>query len=114
MTSIPAVEDLVDVLVALLVARLRCVGVRKLVDERELGRAPDDRVHVHLLELERAVLRPQSRHDLEALGERRRVGPVVRLQVADHDVASLGLRPATLLEHPVGLADPARLPSRIR
>ena len=47
------VEDLVDVLVALLVAHARRVRVRELVDQRELGRAPDDGVDVHLLELER-------------------------------------------------------------
>ena len=55
-TSMPACEDLVDVLVALLVARSDRVRVRELVDERELGRPPDDGVDVHLLELERPVL----------------------------------------------------------
>ena len=39
-------------------------------------------------------LAPPPRHDLETLGERRGLGPVVRLEVADHDVAALGLRPA--------------------
>ena len=48
-------EDLVDVLVALLVAHPRRVRVRELVDERELGLARDHRVDVHLVELEAAV-----------------------------------------------------------
>ena len=56
------VEDLVDVLVALLVARPGRVRVRELVDERELGLAADHRVDVHLLELEPAVLDAQPRH----------------------------------------------------
>ncbi len=47
------------------------VGVRELVDKRELRRAPDHGVDVHLLELEPAVLRPQARHGLEPLRERR-------------------------------------------
>ena len=54
------------------------------------------------------MLRPQSRHDLEALRERRRLGPIVRLQVADDDVASLGLGLPALLQHAVRLADPGR------
>ena len=52
----PRVEHLVDVLVALLVARLRRVRVRELVDQRQLRRAADHRVDVHLLQLEPAVL----------------------------------------------------------
>ena len=44
------VQELVDVLPPLLVARAGDVRVRELVDERHLGRARDDRVHVHLLE----------------------------------------------------------------
>ena len=77
----------------------------ELVDERQLGRAPDHGVDVHLLELERPVLGAQARHDLDPLGERGGLGPVVRLEVADHDVAALGLGLPALLEHPVGLSD---------
>ena len=62
-------------------------------------------VEVHLLELERAVLRAQPRHDLEPFGEGRRLGTVVRLEVADHDVPPLLLRLAALEEHAVRLAD---------
>ena len=104
----PGGEDLVDVLVALLVAHPGRVRVRELVDQRELGRARDHRVDVHLLELELAERAAQARHDLEPLGERGRLRPVVRLEVADHDVAALRLRLPALLEHPVGLADPGR------
>ena len=101
-------EDLVDVLVALRVPRSRRVGVGELVDERELWRPPDDRVHVHLLDLERPVADAPPRHDLEPLGERRSCRAVVGLEVADHDVPALGLGLAALLEHAVGLADAGR------
>ncbi len=47
----------------------------------------------------------QARDDLEPIGERRRLRPVVRLQVADDDVAPLGLCLLSFLEHAVGLAD---------
>ena len=69
------------------------------------GARADHGVDVHLLELERPVLRAQPRHDLEPLGERRRLGAVVRLEVADHDVLALLLRLPALVEHPVRLAD---------
>ena len=105
------VEDVLDVLVALLVAHPGRVRVRELVDQRQLGRARDHGVDVHLLELEPAVRGSQARHRLEPLGERRRLRPVVRLEVADHDVTPLGLRLPALLQHPVGLAD-SRRPSR--
>ena len=41
------------------------VGVRELVDERDLGLAGEDRVDVHLLERRAAVLEPPARDDLE-------------------------------------------------
>ena len=80
--------------------------------ERELRRAADHRVDVHLLELERPVLRAEPRNDLEALGEGRRLGAVVRLEVADHDVPSLLLRLPALEEHAVRLADSRRHPEQ--
>ena len=104
-TSIPAVEHLVDVLPALLVARFRDVRVRELVDQRQLRRPADDRVDVHLLELEPAVARAQARHLLEPFRERGGLGPVVRLEVADHDVAPVGVRRPAFLQHPVRLPD---------
>ena len=98
------VQDLVDVLVTLLVAHPRGVRVGELVDQRQFRRATDHRVGVHLLQLQGPVLRAQARHDLEPLRERRGLGPVVRLEVADHDVPAFGLRLPALLQHPVGLA----------
>ena len=55
------VEHLVDVLVALLVAHAGRVRVRELVDQRQLGRARDHRVDVHLVELERRRARARRR-----------------------------------------------------
>ena len=61
----PGIEQLVDVLPALRVARAGHVGVRELVDEHPLGLAGEDRVDVHLLERDAAVLDLLARHDLE-------------------------------------------------
>ena len=104
----PPVQDVLDVLVALAVARLGQIRMRELVDERELGSAPDHSVDVHLGEHRTADGGPKMRHHLEALGERGRLGPVVRLEVADHDVDALPRGLLALLQHPVGLADPGR------
>ena len=48
------------------------------------------------------------RHEFETLGEGSRLGPVVRLEVADHDVSTLRGRLPPLLQHPVCLADTGR------
>ena len=98
-------EHLVDVLPALLVARLGKVRMGELVDQRELGRAAEDGVDVHLLEVEAAVAGAQVRDLLDALSERSGLGALVRLEVADDDVPALGVRRPALLQHPVGLAD---------
>ena len=85
----PGVEELLDVLPALLVARARDVGVRELVDERDLGRAGEDRVDVHLLEARvrgtRCVRRgTTSRSPICAAV----FGAAVGLDEADHDVGA--------------------------
>ena len=62
----PAFEQLLDVLPALLVAGARHVGVRELVDERHLGPPLEHRVEVHLLEVGAAIRQPDPRDYLEA------------------------------------------------
>ena len=104
----PAVENLLDVLPALLVPHRRHVRVGELVDQGERRCTREHGVEIHLLELERPVLGAQPRNDLEALGEGRRLGAVVWLEVADHDVAPLLLGLPALEEHAVRLADSRR------
>ena len=91
----PRLEDLVDVLVALGVAGLGQVRVRELVDERELrARARSPRRRPSRASSAPPRLERRCGHDLEPLGERRRLGPVVGLEVADHDVDGPRARPA--------------------
>ena len=87
-TSMPGVEELLDVLPALLVARARHVRVRELVDQRDLGLAGDDRVDVHLLELRAAVRDHAAGDDLEVADLRERVRPAVGLDEPDDDVGA--------------------------
>ena len=54
--------------------------------ERDRRLPRDDRVGVHLLDDDAAVLDPPARHDLEAVEQLDRVRPPVRLDEADHEV----------------------------
>ena len=57
----PGIQQLVDVLPALLVARPRHVGVRELVDQRHRSGAGQQPVEVHLLERRRPGARRRAR-----------------------------------------------------
>ena len=83
------VEQLLDVLPALLVAGAGHVRVRELVDERDCGRAREDRVDVHLLEAAVAVLDLAARHDLEVADLLRGLRAAVGLDEPDDDVLAV-------------------------
>ena len=107
-TSMPAVEDLLDVLIPLGVADAGDVGVGELVDEHDLRTAGEHGVEVHLLHELAVVLDLEAGDDLEApdrlLGQLAAVG----LDEADDDVLALGAAVVGLAEHREGLAAPGR------
>ena len=103
-------QQIGDVLEALVVLGARGVGVRELVDERELGRAAQHGGEVHLLQDDAAALDPPSRHDLQAGRLRGRLVAPVGLDQADHDVAARVSLRAAVLEHAERLADACRHP----
>jgi len=104
----PGVEQLLDVLPPLGVARPGHVGVRQLVDQRHPRAPGQDRVDVHLLEGGAAVLQPAPWHHLEALDHLGGMAAAVGLDEADHHVGA-ALAPAVrLAQHGVRLADPGR------
>ena len=102
------VEQLVDVLPALLVPRAGDVRVRELVDEDDLRPAPQDRVDVHLLERRAAVFDALPRDHLEVADLRARQLAAVGLDEADDDIGPAAAAPAALAEHRVRLADARR------
>ncbi len=104
----PGGEHVAHVFVALLVLDAGRVGVGQLVDQRQLGRAGQQRRQVHLLEVGVAVGDAAPRNRLQALGQGRGLRPLVGLHVADRHVAPGLLLGMSLLQHPVGLADPGR------
>ena len=104
------VEQLGDVLPALLVPRPGHVGVRELVHQRDLRLAGEHRVDVHLLEERAAVLQALSRDDLEPVDQGGGLRPAVRLGERDDDVRPPFLPPVPLGEHGKRLAHPGRRP----
>ena len=100
----PGIEELLDVLPALLVARPGNVRVRELVDQRDLGMARDHRVDVHLLELGAAVLDLAPRNELQIAELLRGAGPAVGLDEAHDHVGPALVAPAALVEHRERLA----------
>ncbi len=101
----PRVEQLEHVLPALGVAGTGGVGVRQLVDQDHRGAASERGVQVELPEGGASVGHVARGQDVEALEERFRLGPPVRLDVADEHVGPVGAELARLLEHREGLAD---------
>ena len=103
-----SVEQLLDVLPALLVARPGCVGVCVLVDEHDLGPTREDRVDVHLVQHRVPVRHLSPWHHLQ-MGDL--VGGLlapVRLHQSDDDVGAAFLSADAFAEHLVGLADARR------
>jgi hypothetical protein len=95
------VEQLLDVLPALGVARAGRVGVGELVDQRHLGFTSQHPVEIQLLE--RAAERHQ-RHRLDVVEQLRRLGAAVRLHHGGDDVGAALDPPAGLAEHRERLA----------
>ena len=104
-TSMPAREQLLDVLPALGVAAAGNVGVGKLVDEQQSRLARERLVEVELAQDPVDVDDRLARDDLEAFEQRLRLAPAVRLDETDDDVAAFVLLGARRRQHRVGLAD---------
>ena len=109
MTSMPAFEQLFDVLPPLLVARSRarsCARARRRAPR--VGLAGQDRVDVHLLECAFPILEAAARHDLEVGDLLRGLCAAVRLDEPDDDVGAAVVAPAALVQHGERLADTGR------
>ena len=101
----PGGEQFLDVLPALGVAGAGDVGVRELVDDRDLGVPGQHRVDVHLGERGAAVGDGLAGDDLQPVEHRLGVRPVVGLHEPDHHVGAAFGAPLGLVQHVVGLAD---------
>ena len=98
------IEDFQHVLVAFGVLGAGHVGMGQLVDQRHLGVPGDDGLAVHLFERHPPVRDLFARDDLQVPDLRLRLGPSVRLDVADYHIGAPALAPVPLVQHGVGLA----------
>ena len=103
------IEQLLDVLPAVRVARPRGVRVRELIDHRHVGTTGQQRIDVHLLRSGPAVS-PPSGEDLQSAGLRGDFLTAVGLHEAEHHVGPAGTPAPSLVEHRVRLADARRVP----
>ena len=90
--------------------RARCVRVCQFIDDRETGMPGEDRIEIHLLELCSAIFDLRSRHDRHSFQQRLGFFASVRLDNANHDLASFSLLLPRGLQHGVGLAHTGRHP----
>ena len=108
-TSMPGVEQLLDVLPALLVARPGHVGVGELVDERDLragGRGPRRRPSPRTsCRGSSSVCRGTTSRSPSCAAV---LAPAVGLDEPDDDVGAAVVPPAALVEHRERLADAGR------
>ena len=100
-----AVEQFLDVEVALGMTTAGRVGVGEFVDQRDLRAAGDDGVEVHLLERLALVFEAPAGNDLEAVEQGLRLLAPMRFDDADDDIVAVLFPGARLLQHLVGLAD---------
>ena len=101
-------DQLLDIHVALGMAAARRVGVRQLIDQRELRAARQEGVEIHLLQRAPVVLDAPARDDLQAVEQCLGFLAPVRLDHADDDIDAFLHARAGGGEHLVGLADARR------
>jgi hypothetical protein len=102
------VEQLVDILPALIEATARHVAVGQLVNQRDRRPPRQQRVEVHLRKRRAVVGHPPQRNHLEPADPRNQIRAVVRLDHPDQHVNALLRQPQALIQHRKRLANPRR------
>src|SRR3974390_1682437 len=98
------VQNFFDIEVTLGMPATRSIRMRKLVHQRDLRPARDDRVQIHLVEQTTFVVDPFARDGLQAYEKRLGLLAAVRLDHADDDIVAVSLPRAGGLQHGVSLA----------
>jgi hypothetical protein len=106
----PCLEQILDVLPALGVARPGHVAVGQLVNECDLGSAGQNGLDVHFGERGTSVLERLAGHHLQIPDQLLGVLSSVSLDEADHHIGATTAAPMRLLEHGKGLAHARRGP----
>ena len=87
----PSGEQLLDIHVALGMPALRCVRMRKLIDQNEPRPPGENCVEVHFGEAMAPISDTPARKDFEPLKKRLRLLAAMRLDDADDDINAFGL-----------------------
>ena len=103
-----AIEQFLDVEVALRVPAAFDVAVGEFVDQHELGAASDDGVEIHLVEFAAPVAEPEAGDDLEAVEQCFGLRPSMGFDDAEDHVGSVGPAGPSGQQHLKRLADPWR------
>jgi hypothetical protein len=100
----PCLEQILDVLPALGMARARNIAVGQLVNECDLRPAGQDGVDIHFGERRASILERLSGHQLQIPDQLLGVLPTVSLDKADDHIRAATATPMRLLEHGERLA----------
>lgn len=106
----PRRQQFLYILVALVVAAARRVGMGQLVDQHQLRPARENGVDVHLRQGVSLIGDGFARHDLEAVDLGLGFAPAVGFDHADHDIDARVTPRRAIAEHLVGLAHARRRP----
>src|SRR5690242_6930986 len=103
-----AVQQFLNVEIALRVAAAGRIGMRKLIDERDLRAPRNDRLEVHLLEMLAAIFDGAAGDDLESFEQSLRLPAAMGLDDAYDNIIPVLSTGLCLLQHLIGLADAGR------
>ena len=104
------IEEVDDILVALVVAAALDVGVCELVDEDDFGMAGEDGFEVHLFEEGALVFDVAAGEGGEGFGDLDGTGAAVGFDDADDDVFATGQATGAFAQHAEGLAHAGGVP----
>ena len=85
--------------------RARSVCVRQFVDDHDIRLAREDRIEIHLLQLDLAVVNALSRYHFEIADSREGFLTAVRFNEANDDVHAGAPRDVRIVEHANGFPD---------
>ncbi len=101
----PCIEQFQHIFVALAILAAGHIGVRQLVHDHRVRMAGEDRVDVHLFQLDAAIGNHAQRNDFEIANLVGGLLAAVCLDEADHDVDALLALEEGIVEHVIGLAN---------
>ena len=104
----PGREQVLHVFVTFSVFGAGRVRVRELIHQCNSGMSRENRIHIHLAELDAVILHGARRDNFQVLDLCGGFGTIMRLDISDHDIDTAILQPVALDQHLVGFSDAGR------